>query len=109
MKRSNLVAHKSLIILIFTGLLLLGTFNSCMTTKTSVGEYTETEGDVYTYADGKQFWLFWGLIPLGRTDVNTPADGNCQVITRARFGDFLISALTGGIVTSYSIDVKAKR
>ena len=101
--------YKSLIILIFTGLLLLGTFNSCMTTKTSVGKYTETEGDVYTYADGKQVWLFWGLVPLGRTDVNTPSSGDCQVITRYRFGDFLISAITGGIVMTYSIDVKAKR
>lgn len=101
--------HKSFIILLFASLLMLGTLNSCMTTKTSVGEYTEKGGEEYTYADGKQFWLFWGLVPLGRTDVNTPSNGDCQVVTRYRFTDFLVSALTGGIVTSYSIDVKAKR
>ena len=83
--------------------------NSCMTTKTSVGQYTEKEGKEYTYAKGKQMWLFWGTIPLGRTNVNTPSDGNCEVITRFNVGDALISGLTGGVLTSYSIKVKAKR
>jgi hypothetical protein len=82
---------------------------SCMTTKTSVGAYKETQGNEYTYAKGKQFWLFWGILPLGRTNVNTPGDGNCEVITRFNVGDALISGLTGGIVTSYSIKVKAKK
>jgi hypothetical protein len=80
-----------------------------MTTKTNVGEYKELPGHEYTYAKGKQMWLFWGLVPLGRTNVNTPSDGNCEVITRFNFGDFLISALTVGILTSYSIKVKAKK
>ncbi len=82
---------------------------SCMTTKTNVGAYKETQGEEYTYAKGKQIWLFWGLLPLGRTNVNTPGDGNCQVITRFNFSDFLISCLTGGIVTSETIKVKAKQ
>ncbi len=85
------------------------TLSSCMTTRTSVGAFQEMEGSSYTYAQGKQLWLFWGLIPLGRTNVNTPADGNCEVITRYTFGDFLISGITGGIITSYTIRVKAKR
>jgi hypothetical protein len=80
-----------------------------MTTKTSVGAFKETQGNEYTYAKGKQFWLFWGILPLGRTNVNTPGDGNCEVITRFNVGDALISGLTGGIVTSYSIKVKAKK
>lgn len=86
--------------------LLLG---SCMTTKTSVGEFKEQTGEEYTYAKGKQIWLFWGIVPLGRTNVNTPGDGNCEVITRFNVGDALISTLTLGIVTSYSIKVKAKK
>ena len=77
-------------------------------TKTSVGEYPAQQGKDYTYAKGKQLWLFWGLVPIGRTNVNTPGDGNCEVITKFNFGDFLISGLTGGIVISYSIKVKAK-
>ena len=83
--------------------------NSCMTTKTSVGMYRETEGSEYTYAKGKQFWLFWGAMPLGRTNVNTPKDGICEIVTRHNFGDVLISGLTGGLVTSYTIKVNAKK
>lgn len=82
---------------------------SCMTTKTDVGAYREKQGNEYTYAKGKQIWLFWGLMPLGRASVNTPGDGNCQVITRFNIGDFLISGLTGGIVTTQTIKVKAKK
>lgn len=96
---------KAIIALVSVALLL----GSCMTTKTSVGAYKEQQGKEYTYAKGKQMWLFWGTIPLGRTNVNTPADGNCLVITRFNVGDALISSLTGGIVTSYSIKVKAKK
>ena len=83
--------------------------NSCMTTKTSVGMYRETEGSEYTYAKGKQFWSFWGAMPLGRTNVNTPKDGNCEIVTRHNFGDVLISGLTGGLVTSHTIKVNAKK
>lgn len=82
---------------------------SCMTTKTPVGNFVETPGKEYTYDKGKQFWLFWGLMPLGRTHVNTPSDGNCQVITKFKVGDVIISVLTGGIVTTYSIKVEAKK
>lgn len=82
---------------------------SCMTTKTNVGAYREKQGNEYTYAKGKQIWLFWGLLPLGRTSVNTPGDGDCQVITRLNIGDFLISGLTGGILTTQTIKVKAKK
>lgn len=81
---------------------------SCMTTKTSVGAYRDIQGNEYLYDKGKQFWLFWGIIPLGRTSVNTPRDGNCEVVTRLNFGDVLISGLTGGIVTSYTIKVNVK-
>ncbi len=82
---------------------------SCMTTKTSVGKFREIRGNEYNYAKGKQFWLFWGMVPLGRTNVNTPGDGNCEVITKFKFGDFLVSGITLGVVTSYSINVRAKR
>jgi hypothetical protein len=83
--------------------------NSCMMTKTSVGEYKQQTGEEYTYAKGKQLWLFWGIIPVGRTSVATPPDGNCEVVTKLKFGDFLISGLTGGILTSQTIKVNAKK
>jgi hypothetical protein len=95
--------------IIMLAILSVTLFSSCMTTKTSVGGYDQTEGKSYKYAKGKQLWLFWGIIPLGRTNVNTPEDGNCQVITRFNIGDFFIGAFTGGIITSYSIKIKAKK
>lgn len=88
---------------------IAATFTSCMTTKTNVGAYRETQGSEYTFAKGKQIWLFGGLIPIGRTSVSTPGDGNCQVITKFNLGDFLISGLTGGLITTQTIKVKAKR
>ncbi|MGK7396466.1 MAG: hypothetical protein ACNS62_17945 [Candidatus Cyclobacteriaceae bacterium M3_2C_046] len=100
---------KSLVINLMFITFLTSSLPACMTTKTSVGQYRETFGEEYKYAKGKQFWLFWGLIPLGRTNVNTPGDGNCEVITRYNFGDILISGLTAGLVTSYTIKVRAKR
>jgi len=97
---------KSFLINLLMTIAISSMLSSCMTTKTSVGTFKETQGSEYTYAKGKQFWLFWGLLPIGRTNVNTPEDGNCQIITRFNFGDFLIGGLTGGIITSYSIKVK---
>lgn len=100
---------KSLMLITLLAFTVSTSLTSCMMTKTNVGAYRETQGNEYTYGKGKQIWLFWGLLPLGRTSVNTPGDGNCQVITRFNLGDALISGLTGGIVTTYTIKVKAKK
>jgi hypothetical protein len=100
---------KSLTIIAILSILISSSLSSCMATKTSVGAYRETKGTEYTYAKAKQIWLFWGLMPLGRASVNTPGDGNCEVITKFSAGDFLISGLTGGIVTTQTIKIKAKR
>lgn len=104
MKKAKSFFTKLLILLAISTLL-----TSCMTTKTCVGEYKEIQEEEYVYAKGKQFYIFWGLLPIGRTNVNTPADGNCEIITRYNFGDVLISSLTCGVINSYSIKVKAKR
>jgi hypothetical protein len=82
--------------------------SSCMTTKTCVGTYTESPGSTYTFAKGKQIWLFWGILPVGRTNVATPTNGSCQVITRFNFVDFIISGLTAGIITTETIKIVAK-
>ena len=94
---------------LLVAIVLTSFLTSCLTTKTDVGAYRETQGEEYKYAKGKQVWLFWGIIPLGRTKVNTPSDGNCQVVTRFNFGDVLISGLTGGIVTTYTVKVNSKK
>jgi hypothetical protein len=88
--------------------IVLITMGSCMTTKTQVGTYKEQQGKEYTYDKIKQVWLFWGVIPVGRASANTPASGNCEVITKLKFVDMLITSLTGGIVSTYSIKIKAK-
>jgi hypothetical protein len=92
-----------------TLLAVITLMTSCMMTKTPVGAYLETPGKEVTFDKGKQFWLFWGLMPIGRTHVNTPSNGNCQVTTKIRITDFIISGLTGGIVTSTSIKVEVKQ
>jgi hypothetical protein len=93
---------------IILAIAVISSLSSCMTTQTPVGAYMETPGKEVTFDKGKQFWLFWGIVPLGRTHVSTPTNGNCQVTTKIRLTDFIISGLTGGIVTSTSIKVEVK-
>ncbi len=83
-------------------------FTSCLTTKTKVGGYQEQQGNEYKYSKSKQVWVFWGLLPLGRTNTATPANGKCEVITRINLVDLFISGLTGGIVSTQTIKVMAK-
>ena len=80
-----------------------------MTTRTTVGSYKEETGKEYTYDKAKQFYILFGLIPLGRTNAKTPVDGSCEIITKHRIGDFLISIITVGIVSSQTITVKDKK
>ena len=82
--------------------------SACMTTRTSTGSYKESPGKEYVYAKGKQCYLFWGLVPLGRTSVASPASGDCEVRTRYNFWDALSSVITGGIFSMQSIRVYAK-
>lgn len=91
--------------LILCGALL----TSCMTTKTPVGNFMSQTGSTVTYDKGKQFWLFWGMVPMGRQHVSTPSSGDCQVVTKFKFTDALIFTLTGGIVSSYSIKIETKK
>ena len=86
MKRANII------MLLLAALML----SSCMTTRTSINNYKETVGQEYRYAKGKQCYLFWGLIPIGRTTVATPVEDPCQVRTSFRFIDALCTTLTGG-------------
>ena len=97
------------LVMFFVTVSIAALLSSCMMTKTSVGAFKETRGNEYTFSKGKQWWLFWGIIPIGRTDLSTPTDGSCQVITRYNFVDFLISGVTAGILTTETIRVVAKR
>lgn len=94
---------------LFLILLSVILLSSCMMTRTNVGTYRQMPGEEYTFSKGKQVYLFWGLLPLGYTNVATPDDGNCQIRTYHNFWDFLLSAVTAGIFDMQTIKVKAKR
>ena len=98
---------KRIAVLLLLSILVL--MPSCMSTRTSVQNYKETQGQEYLYAKGRQCYLFWGLIPLGRTGVATPAEQPCQVRTRFGFWDAFLSVITGGIFSMQQIRVYAKR
>lgn len=83
-------------------------FSSCMTTQTVVGEYRAQTGRIQTYDKAKQVWFFYGLIPLGTAQADTPQDGNCKITTTLTFGDLLISAITAGLINTYTIKVETK-
>lgn len=76
---------------------------SCLTTHTDVGNYATTPGKAYKMDKERKLWIFWGLLPINNPNVSTPLDGNCRITTKFTFGDFLISGLTGGLITSYTI------
>ena len=88
-------------------------FSSCFGTKTAVGHYRELvkveKTDTYNYSKGKQAYLFWGFLPLGRTQIATPPHGNCQVKTRVGFLDMTLTLVTGGLFTMQTIKVKAPK
>ena len=101
--------RKSLILLV---LALVAFFcQSCFSTRTTVGDYHVTKksskAESYTYAKGKQVYLFWGLAPLGRTRVAVPPTGNCEIRTYFNFWDVLLSGITGGLFSMQTIKVKA--
>lgn len=82
--------------------------SSCMTTRTSMNKYKETSGQKYKYSKGKQCYLFWGLVPIGRLSVATPIGEPCQVRTSFRLIDGIFTSLTGGIFSMQTIKVVAK-
>ena len=89
-------------------ILIACTLTSCMTTRTSINKYKETPGQTYKYSKGKQMYLFWGLIPIGRTSVATPVNEPCQVRTSYRFIDVMLTSITGGVFSMQTIKVMAK-
>jgi len=99
---------KQLIFALMLSFLVVNTLPSClMTTKTQVGNYASQQGNPTVYAKSKQLWVFG--IPVGRTSVNTPADGQCEIVTRYNTLDFVIRILTGGVINSYTIRVNVKQ
>ena len=82
---------------------------SCMVTQTSVKNFDQLSGQEYYYAKGKQNYLFWGLLPIGKPNVSTPQEDACQVRTKQSFVDGLVSCLTAGIFSMQTVEIVAKR
>ena len=99
----------TILLLCFVSLLLGMTSCRSMKTATPVGNFRSSQGSTYTYAKGKQIYLFWGYVRLGRTSVATPANGDCCIRTYVTFWDRILTGLTGGIISAQSIAVDAKR
>ena len=94
---------------LFVVLIIAGFASSCVQTQTNVGKYTETKGTEYVYSKAKQMYIFWGIVPVGRTHTETPADGNCQVQTKFNLIDLAVTSLCLGFFGMQTIKVKAKR
>ena len=82
---------------------------SCMTTNTNVKNYDDLDGQEYYYAKGKQNYLFWGLLPLGKPNIQVPENEPCQIRTTTTFVDGLVSDLTIGIFSMQSVRILTKR
>jgi hypothetical protein len=80
--------------------------SSCLTTKTSIGAFENSKTTEYTYSQSGQVWIFWGLVPVGRTQVKLPKDCNYQIIERYNAGNIFGMVLTLGFIHSRSIIVK---
>ena len=97
---------KSALLLVLSVLMFLP---SCMTTNTNVKNYDDLDGQEYYYAKGKQNYLFWGLLPLGKPNIQVPENEPCQIRTTTTFVDGLVSDLTIGIFSMQSVRVLTKR
>ena len=97
---------KSAVLVIMSMLMLLP---SCMTTNTNVKNYDDLDGQEYFYAKGKQNYLFWGLLPIGKPNIQVPENEPCQIRTTTTFVDGLVSDITAGIFCMQSVRVLTKR
>jgi len=81
---------------LFIGMITV--LSSCYTTQVTVGDMPQ-KARTEKYSKSKQFYLFWGVIPLGRNDPRVPTNDEGFIVeSKFKFGDFLISGLTGGII-----------
>ena len=85
--------------------------SGCYATRVHVGDYRlETQNNnrynSVVYYKGYQCHLFWGLIPLGRVSVQLPQGESYEIKTHFGFGNFIVSALTGGVFSLQTVKVR---
>lgn len=84
----------------------MGTLSSCVTLRTPVGDFTESDMDDATEFDSsKQFYLLG--IRLGHKHANVP-EGPCLIESKFTFGDYLLTGITEGILSARTVRVWVK-
>lgn len=84
--------------------------SSCMVTRTTVGDGpVGKRGHATVYSNAKQLYLFWGLVPLGRTQPAMPPHRNIQIKTSTNIVDLLITGVTGGLFSTQTVKVLVKK
>ena len=95
------------------GAFLAAMLSSCYSTQTFVGDYQKLtyngSENFYEYYTGKQCYLLGGLIPLGKKMSENPPLTNCEICTKQRFVDMLVSGATFRIFSMQSVTVNAVR
>ena len=101
----TILLQKSSYYFFIAGLLLLAN-TACMTHRHSVGKGPiGAQGSTDVYDKMKQGYLFWGLIPLQKTRLETPKHGDYQIKSCFNPEDGLISILSCGIVSFRTIKI----
>ncbi len=101
-------------VLILTALALSAfALPSCMKTQTYVGDYQKLtyngSENYYEFYRGRRTYLFGGMIPLSKGEPNIPPSGNCEIITKMTFVDYLLSGLCDGLFSFQTIQINAVR
>ena len=76
--------------------LMMSVMSSCYVTQSTVGDVSKS-AKTEKYSKSKQFYLFWGIVPLGKNEPSAPSD-DYIIESKFKFGDVLLSGLTAGIV-----------
>ena len=96
---------KSLILFVAMTALL----SSCFTTQVTVGDIPD-KAKTECYSKSKQFYLFLGIVRVGKNDPKVPSKEEGFIVeSKFKFGDFLITGLTGGIVGARTSTVLAEK
>ncbi len=75
-------------------------FSSCYTTHVTVGAGPVEKSHTKVYSKSKQFYFLEGVFKLGDSQPSVPEHGNVLIETKFSKGDFLITFLTAGIISS---------
>ena len=92
----------------FAAVLIAVILSSCGMQKFYIGE---TSGQTFNQDKRKCMHLFWGIVPIGRKQ-SFPSYADAkgyEITTRFSLVDYVISGLTGGIVTSKTVKFEPKK